>query len=354
MRRSSTTITGGASDGRTDVRIESVNGLRMQPWCSSAIPPRSSHAPRCRPVQSVSPTAFSAARISACRLAICSPIGGPPNRRRSRPNHTAAVTPRKPRVIHRVLCIGRLDADHEDQDHRQDRQHRRRGGRRRGRCPTAPSCPTSAAPGEQPSVIGTVKEMKRKITVTERRWYISRCRQRRRETSPRRRGPRGSPRSRSPPPACGSSGLTFSSDRRAGQAAVAREGEDHPRGRGHRGKAAQVLRDEDDEVEEPLQRSRFISWSMVQKKRSSPAPPPSMSGIMRTNGQGTASRRAPTRRPSTPSPAARCGRLSASPPRCGPRRLTGDGVDRQQQAEQEYAGVRYPVRRFRPPRPRSS
>ena len=47
----------------------------------------------------VSPTARSAAAISAWRLATSSPIGGPWNRPRSKPNQTMPVTIRKPTVM---------------------------------------------------------------------------------------------------------------------------------------------------------------------------------------------------------------------------------------------------------------
>ena len=48
------------------------------------------------PRAAVSPTARSAARISACRLAIMSPIGGPWNRRRSNPNQMTSSKMKSP------------------------------------------------------------------------------------------------------------------------------------------------------------------------------------------------------------------------------------------------------------------
>ncbi len=47
----------------------------------------------------ISPTAFSAARISAWRLAISSPIGGPWKRLFSKANQTMAVRMKKPTVM---------------------------------------------------------------------------------------------------------------------------------------------------------------------------------------------------------------------------------------------------------------
>lgn len=57
-------------------------------------------------VHALASRAFSAAAISAWRLATSVPIGGPLKRRRSKPNHTTAVIARNTRVIIKAASLG--------------------------------------------------------------------------------------------------------------------------------------------------------------------------------------------------------------------------------------------------------
>ena len=100
------------------------------PWSMAAMRIRRSR--RLRLSARASPTARSAARISACRLAIMSPIGGPWNRFRSKPNQITSSRIEQPDRVVDQDVERRLDAGI---DHEHDADQRRGPRSASTRCP---------------------------------------------------------------------------------------------------------------------------------------------------------------------------------------------------------------------------